>query len=65
MSLDKTQPKRISNLGNYKVYKGTQSLLVIVPAGVQKHFQVKEGDYVNIYMVDDGWLIIPVKEKSN
>ena len=35
MSLDKTQPKRISNLGNYKVYKGTQSLLVIVPAGVQ------------------------------
>jgi len=55
---------RYINLGPYKIYRGTQSLLTIVPAGVRKTFELKEGDIVKIIIVDDGWLVIPVRNND-
>jgi len=59
-----TDNKRFINLGPYKIYEGTQSLLTIVPAAVRKMFDLEPGNKVKIILVDDGWLIIPIKDEN-
>jgi hypothetical protein len=54
--------ERYTNLGKYKIYKGTQSLLTIVPAPVKRTFELHDGDEVEIFIKENSWEIIPIKK---